>query len=400
MSVIVNYQQKGLSFESTRRTIELRITTRQFMHWKAVYLLIGAVVAVVFCSSFGLSLNKDTHGDTQLDSRASATVEGPAVVKAGEVANFTITLDQPPNFDGGRIYAEFWANNKAVGGAAVGVNRNTRTYPLSFLVPIDSPAGTWVLHTLLFAAGNNIQQPLAISRTISFQVLPASDLRYPTSAEVTINLSQAQLLRTEASKLQRQVQDLKALLSSQIRGGITGILGRTVRDALEALNSTEASFRKLATTGARDAEAATVFFDDLRLSYQDAASTVRQSTLLPSGELLHVSQNGAARGNYPPAAHAVLRSFEQNELAYTLVADTQSLVFNLDVQSVPAGATVCYHRKNDPCHPHPNQTNSTIPSLPYAIWIVHFEKLGYKAEDREHDPFREPNHLVIVELKK
>lgn len=367
------------------------------MYRKEPYLLISTVL---LCSFFGLAQNRDTQQNIQLDAQASATVQGPAIVKAGEDATFTVTLDQPPNFDSGRIYAEFQADGKPVGAAVRGVDRSTRAYTLSVLVPIDSPAATWVLQKLVFAAGNNIQQPLKIRRTISFQVLPTSDLRYPTSAEVTINLSQAQLLRAEASKLQRQVQDLKALLSSPIRGGITGILGRNVQDALEALNSTEASFRKLATSGTPDVEEARVFFGDLRLSYEDAASTVRQSTTLPSGELLRVSQSAVVRGDYPPAAYAVLRSFEQNELAYKLVADTQSLVFNLDVQSVPAGATVCYHRKNDPCHPHPNQTNSTIPSLPYAIWIVHFEKPDYKAEDREHDPFREPNHLVIVELKK
>jgi hypothetical protein len=256
------------------------------------------------------------------------------------------------------------------------------------------------LKRLTFTAGNNIRQPLTMARTISFRVIPASDVRYPTSAEVTINPSQAQLLRIEATKLQRQVQDLKALLSSPRRRDTTGILGRAVQDALEALSSTEESFRSSATGGATDVPAAKVFFDDLRISYQDAASTVRQSASLPNGQLLRVSQNRVGRDNYPPAAYAVLRSFEQNELAYTVVADTQSLVFNLEVQSVPAGATVCYYRRNDPCHLHPKQTNSTIPSLPYAIWIVHFEKAGYTAEDREHDPFREPNHVVIVELKK
>jgi hypothetical protein len=239
-----------------------------------------------------------------------------------------------------------------------------------------------------------------MTRTISFQVIAASDLRFPTSATVAINLSQAQLLRREATKLQRQVQDLKALLSSQKRSDITGILGRNLRDAVEALNSTEGSFQKLATSSATDVTAAKVFFDDLRLSYQDAASTVHKSMSQTTGHLVPVSQNRSGSSDYPPAAHAVLRSFEQNELAYKVVADTQSLVFNLEVQSVPAGATVCYHRKNDPCHPHSSQTNSTIPSLPYAIWIVHFEKASYAAEDREHDPFREPNHIVIVELKK
>jgi hypothetical protein len=371
------------------------------LHRRTHFLLIGVVGFFPF---FGLSQNKDTkinvQQDIHLNAQASATVEGPAVVKAGEEARFSVTLDRPPNFDNGGVYYEFRTGDEGTFSSSFSVDRSHTTYTFGVVVPIDSPAETWVLKKLIFVAGNSIRQPLTMSHTITFKVLPVSGLRFPTSADVSINLSQVQLLRMEASKLQRQLQDLKVRLSSPKKSDLTGILGRTVRDALEALNATEASFRKLATTGDADLPAAKVFFDDLRLSYHDAASTVRQSASMAKGQVLRVSQDEIARGNYPPAAYAVLRSFEQNELAYTVVADTQSLVFNLDVQSVPTGATVCYHRRNDPCHPHPNQTNSTIPSLPYAIWVVHFEKRGYNAEDREHDPFREPNHIVVVELKK
>jgi hypothetical protein len=31
--------------------------------------------------------------------------------------------------------------------------------------------------------------------------------------------------------------------------------------------------------------------------------------------------------------------------------------------------------------------------------MVKFEKSGYRAEEREHDPFREPNHVLDVNLK-
>ncbi len=326
------------------------------------------------------------------------SVYGSGIVKAGEHTTFSVTLDQPPSFEGGRIYAEFQVDDKPVFSIAESVNPQDRTYSFPILIPIDSPAATWVLKKLVFAAGSHIERPIAMRRTISFQVIPASDLRYPTSADVTINLSQTQLLRTEAAKLQRQVQELKAMLASSPRGD-ADTLGNAVRDALAALDSTERSFRQLTTSSGKDAGATGVFFDDLRLSYRDAQSTLRGEAAArkaAGGRLILAAQ----KTDYPPAAYAVLRSFEQNELAYTVVADAQSLVINLDVRSVPAGATVCYHRRNDPCHPHPDQTNSTIPALPYAIWVVHFEKPGYRPEDREHDPFRESNHVVVVELKK
>jgi len=101
-----------------------------------------------------------------------------------------------------------------------------------------------------------------------------------------------------------------------------------------------------------------------------------------------------------PLVALTLRPMEQNELAYKVVADEGSLVFDLEVDSTPEGAAVSYYRKGDPPHANPDPTRSTIHSLPYAIWIIHFEKTGYRSEDREHDPFREPNHLVHVDLQK
>jgi hypothetical protein len=98
-------------------------------------------------------------------------------------------------------------------------------------------------------------------------------------------------------------------------------------------------------------------------------------------------------------AQAALRPFEQNELAYQIVADTQSLTFDLSVNSNPAGAAVCYHRRGDPCHPNSDPTDTVIKSLPYAIWLVQFQKVGYRTEEREHDPFREPNHVINADLQ-
>ena len=98
-------------------------------------------------------------------------------------------------------------------------------------------------------------------------------------------------------------------------------------------------------------------------------------------------------------AEAALRPFEQNELAYKTVADAQSLTFDLTVKSNPDGAGVRYHRRGDPCHPNPDTTNTTIMSLPYAIWLVQFQKAGYTTKEVEHDPFREPNHVINVELR-
>lgn len=265
--------------------------------------LILLTYAVVFCTFASPQVGAQNSGSSQnegLPVVASVTADGPAVVKAGETTAFSVTLDQPPNFDGGRIYAEFQANGKPVFSTAQGVNQCDRTYSFSILIPIDSAAATWVLGRLVFAAGTHIERPIPIGKTISFQIIPASDLRFPTSAEVTINLSQAQLLRTEASKLERQVQELKAMLSSPRNS--ENSLEDAIREALTELDSTETAFRKMATAKL-DSDVTGIFFDDLRRTYRDAASTLSQrekaaSSIQTYGRVLRVSQ----RTDYPPAA--------------------------------------------------------------------------------------------------
>jgi hypothetical protein len=98
-------------------------------------------------------------------------------------------------------------------------------------------------------------------------------------------------------------------------------------------------------------------------------------------------------------AEAILPAFEQNELAYKVVADTGSLTFDLEVNTAPEGADVSYRRRGDSFEKLQNKTNSSIKALTYAIWFVRFEKTGFRTEEREHDPFHEQNHVINVELQ-
>jgi hypothetical protein len=102
--------------------------------------------------------------------------------------------------------------------------------------------------------------------------------------------------------------------------------------------------------------------------------------------------------HYPAIAQSVLRALEQNELAYSIVADSGRLTFDLDVKSVPTGAVISYKRRGDDYRRNADPTDATIKALPYAIWVVQFQKTGYQNEEREHDPFREPNHVLTIEL--
>ena len=231
-------------------------------------------------------------------------------------------------------------------------------------------------------------------------------LVFPTSADIVVNPSQQQLLRLEARRLQRRIEDLKAAIvayqQANQQGRITQVLRTNVEEAVKALDLTELEFESRAT--AKDQSSlARAFFGDLRLNYGTVARGLglRLASWNEQGRLLNVGLSAKAKSDswYPILAQAALRAFEGNELAYSIVAET-GLTFDLKVTSNPSGAVVSYHRRGDPLHQCPDPTTALIPSLPLAIWYVRVEKAGYKAQEREHDAIRSADHVVNVELSR
>jgi hypothetical protein len=241
-----------------------------------------------------------------------------------------------------------------------------------------------------------------------FEVIAKKGLVFPSSAEITVNPSQVQLLRTAGMQLQTHVQSLKAALARSDNQG-TGNIQRTIRDAiriaLESVNDTQLEFHRLSSTGSQQ-QKEQIFFDDLRINYDELLHSLGGDTgsigldaeqLRPVSVVAATSRDGLSDNVIIQAA--ALRPFEQNEAAYEVVADTQSLIFDLTVKSTPPGAAICYHRRGDNCRSNPDPTNTVITSLVYAIWMVQFHKPGYESEEIEHDPFREPNHLIDIDLR-
>jgi hypothetical protein len=337
-------------------------------------------------------------------------MSGDDVVRAGETVSLKVTLDQAPNFEGGSVGVMITCPNAPENfsiGTSVGTVPGERTYQFSFRIPPDLPACICRVDRIDFTSGTRSQK--LSFKPLSLQVLARSDLVYPTSAAVAVNPTQAQLLRREAARLQGRLQSLKAsLLANQSPDIITGTLRNNVQQSVRSLTSTASAFHEFATDKAQ-LGLAQVFFEDLRISYDDALSELnkprKQSTVSDrSMEIRLVSLDGAqgdrqTGARYPLLAQPVFRAFEQNELAYNLVAETGSLTFDLEVSSSPPGAEISYKRRGDAYQQHPNPTNSVIKALPFAIWTVRFQKPGYRVEEREHDPFRDPNHVVNAELK-
>jgi hypothetical protein len=335
----------------------------------------------------------------------SATVTIPDFVKAGETVNFEIRLDKAPNHDGQLNYALTFPGG--VLGSGVAVKSGETVCHGAITVPLDAPSGTWTFSGLAFSYGS-FPKELAL-RKRSFEVIGNPNLVYPTSAEIAVNPSQAQLLRREAVQVQQRLRSLKAALASgQGADQITGTLSRSVQESIRSLDATASSFHQLATNKGQPREAQ-VYFADLRISYIEALDEVnRRAALDPEApfsfiRLVSLDQTQSKQrrdSRYPLLAQPVIRALEQNELAYSLVAETGSLTFDLEVDSVPAGAEISYKRRGDDYQQHPSPTNSVVKSLPYAVWIIRIQKAGYRVEELEHDPFREPNHVINVELTR
>lgn len=343
-------------------------------------------------------------GQTQTSSQPTTIIGASGPVKAGQSITVHVELDSAPNIPRGYVNVGVQGvepdNQNGAAGESVAASPDKKSYDVEIRIPEDAPGGTWrVIRVTVSSYDGFYSKTYPVDPHLTFQVIQTSKFSLPTEARVTINPSQEALLRQAAINVQAKFEALKAslaVLSTARRGEVEVILAQNVRAADEDLTATEQRFFDLLTEP-KDKDAANVFFSDLHLNYELASNVLKASMSTP-GVVLASFQHGV-KSKYPVVAQAVFTAFQQNELAYNLVADTKSLLFDLDVRTVPTGATVSYGRRGDAqFRDLQDLTNSVIKALPYAIWIVRFEKPGYAAAEREHDPFSFPNHVLTVEL--
>jgi len=197
---------------------------------------------------------------------------------------------------------------------------------------------------------------------------------------VKISQAQAELLTTEARSLADRTtkarQQLTALERDPSFKAQTQLLSASVSAEKNAVSRVGSRFQQLAATPDQRSAGA-VFFDDFVNRYARAASQV--TDLQPA--------------RYAAGRDSTLRVLDDNYKAYTLVAASSTMTFDLDVGSTPAGAAVSFRRIGDPYQNHPDQTQTTIKNLVYALWTIRAEKNG-KTQEKDHDPYRETNHVV------
>lgn len=178
-----------------------------------------------------------------------------------------------------------------------------------------------------------------------------------------------------------------------VEKGITGLNGetavekakpiylQTLSDASAAVTHTKKKFDYGLDKAALLASDA--FFGDILNHYSRTSKAV---------ELMTAS-------NIPEVEKAILSDLDRTQSAYLMVADHNSLTFDMKVETDPEGAVITYRREAEDFKTYEDRSNTTIKNLVVATWLVHVELKDYKPDERWHDAANNPDSKVVFVLK-
>lgn len=200
------------------------------------------------------------------------------------------------------------------------------------------------------------------------------------TSEQVLNLKNA----ADSLAMRKQVANSK-FSGYEARGDVGQIRTTSLSTVAEAEREVkkmqEGFVKSFKTKEAR--QASRIFFGDILTRYSAGTETIR---MFKANE-------------YSLVRDSTFLLLDQNYMAYSKVAQQQSLTFNLQVQSNPPLASVSYKRRGDKYTIHPSLTDTSITNLVLAIWLVRVELQDHVPQEKEHDPFREENHVVSFALK-
>jgi len=370
---------------------------------RQVNLLRTSVVCFTFAAFF---LSQSTSGQEAKSAQiaesvqtkdaatgTTATVKAPTKVLAGETASFVLTLSPTPQFKGGSLYVIIGPVGNTFGyNSGVNIESGKAVYEIRIGLPSDVPTGTWEMREAVFMGSE--RHALALDKKVFFEVLPAAGVVIPTKAEVNINPNQQQLLRTEVSRLDAELQELKLTLA-RTPTDEQKFLGQALNLSFNKIGETEERFRKLTDSG-KLLDASKIFFGDIRKNYLETRNAISgDGTKFPK----NVNWHNQTEFSYSAKSLAVFRALEQNVAAYRTAADEGTLYFTLTVASLPDGAEVYLWRRGDQPEKQSDLTKISK-ELVYATWHIRIHKDGFKDEEIIHNASAETNHTIIRELKK
>jgi hypothetical protein len=148
--------------------------------------------------------------------------------------------------------------------------------------------------------------------------------------------------------------------------------------------------------------AVNAFFDDIRYEYGEALKIL-------ATESGRVGQNGpkllavgvalpSSSAHFTRASKAVLKSILHNAKAYDVVATSKSVTFNLEVYSVPDGATISYRQRGGEYHSVDHVTDWRIENLIRAVYYIRLQKLGFEDNEVTFDAVDSTSTSIKVPL--
>lgn len=210
------------------------------------------------------------------------------------------------------------------------------------------------------------------------------------AAPVRISTAQVELLNERAGTIESLAANTRTkatvLASKSNLSEATYTLHGGVTRATAAVESLKRDFEERGDKGdSRDHRvAADIFFGSIEKNLKYADDFTNQYGL----------------DKFSIAKDTTVAALNSTSSLFKAVADSGSLTFDLEVDSDPQDGDVSYKRTGESYAPHPKQTNTTIQNLAYAVWTVRVVKSGYQPQEKQHDPFRERNHLMHFTLVK
>ena len=321
-------------------------------------------------------------------------IQAPTRVQAGRQYSFTVTLDEYPRdiykdceLTLGASLKQAAPRGQSIDLAGQELRPNQLSYNFSYPLEPDIPSGPWQIELVnraanLVSPGLGCRHPqLKGDVPHSFEIVPATGLVTPTSVAVTVNPSQVQLLLEKADLLKAKAQHLRQQLSSGDIAANQDLMRKSLQtslqEAMTELDATEKNYKEKGVD-ALSTPAINAFFDDIRFSDAEALKTlIEKFAQVPQTGPRLVQVNGFVGGQPRRSIRAsdlVLASIQHNVDAYEIAASSKLLTFNLDVYSVPQGATISYRLGGGEYHPVDHETDWQIPNLPRAVYFIKVSK--------------------------
>jgi hypothetical protein len=336
-------------------------------------------------------------------------VHAPSSVKAGETYNVTVILDKYPAhlYRGCELELEIALKPASPGSYSFEfdpqeITPDEHSYTFSHRIASDFPKSSLQGEVGTQASRGCRFPEVQGDLHFKFEVEPNTGVVTPTSVKVIVNPSQVQLLRGEIDRLNAERLNLKDQLKTKDAAGRQAVLRNSLEKATTELANTEAQYKKQETNPA-NLPVANIFFNDLKLTYDDAAKALTGMSARITESEPRLTYASAIEDDPPRinASEVVLKSIDRNISAYQFAVSNLSLYFNLEVRSEPEqDAAISYIQgRGKPFVSWPERTNSTLQNRERSFYTIRIQKSGYGDQCVDFDAMTDPSTSITITLK-